>query len=156
MKKIKLFIAATFFSIALILGGCVKPTDTGTWADTESAIVIKNNGGGNIQTFISKRAELAKSGKIVRIEGYCASACTIFYSLPNACMAKGSSLHFHGADSPISAGEGIANKRLARFYRAGIKEGFNTEWYKLSKPMHKLTRAQVKELDPEIKFCEKL
>ena len=150
MKRIILVIALLAFSLA----GCTKPEDTGAWTQDNATITVKNNGGGNIASFLLERRKLAKSGKIVRIEGYCASACTVFYSLPNACLAKGSSLHFHGAANPVSALNGIGDAQMSAHYRAGIKKAFDAEWHKLTKPLHKLTREQAKALDPGVKFCE--
>lgn len=138
----------------LILSGCKTVEDAGTWIETADAVTIRNNGGGNTQAFAAERARLERSGKPVRIEGYCASACTIFYSLPNACLAKGSSLHFHGSSSPLGIGDAIANATLARYYRAGILAGFLGGWNELTKPMHKVGAAHVVKLDPEAKLCE--
>jgi len=128
--------------------------------ETDSTITITNNGGGNIQKFITERNRLAKSGKVVRLAGYCGSACTIFYSLPNACLMKGSSLHFHGAKVPVPIidflAEAIANKRLSSFYRSGIKTNFNNDWKHYTMPMKKVSREDAKKLDKDIKFCENM
>ena len=119
-------------------------------------MTIHNSGGGTIAAFVKERKALVASGKRVVITGYCASACTVFYSMPNACLAKGSSLHFHGAKGFFGVSETVGNAMMARYYRAGIKDGFLADWKHLTKPMHKLTRAEAKALDPEIKFCEDL
>lgn len=149
MKSLIAFLVLFMLAIA----GCRGPKDTGVFLETDDTVFITDNGGGTLGLFEMRRAKLKASGKRVVISGYCASGCTIFYSLPNACMAKGSSLHFHGA-AGLPIAEDIANIKLARYYRAGIKKGFESEWYKYSKPMYKLTREQAKALDPDIKFCE--
>jgi hypothetical protein len=154
IKILKTLRMAVLTMAVLSLGACIKPSDTGSIVETETTITITNNGGGTLAAFIDKRSELEASGKIIVLEGYCASACTIFYSLPKACMAKGSSLHFHGAAALVGVVETIANAKIARYYRAGIKAGFVAEWYKLTKPMHELKREAAIALDPLIRRCE--
>lgn len=150
-------IRSLIFAACLLLAGCFgdKPRDSGLFVETETTVTIRDNGGGNTVSFDRERVRLEKSGKLVVIEGYCASSCTIFYSLPNACMAKNSTLHFHGSSgNPI--GVAVADAILAKHYRAGIKENFEKEWINLTTPMKKVGRRQAKELDPEIKFCENM
>lgn len=147
----KNLIAALMIIMSLV--ACSSPEKAGLWVETELTVTISNNGGGHTLSFDAERARLEKTNKQVIINGYCASACTIFYSLPNACMAKGSSLHFHGS-SGAPLGVLVADAILAKHYRAGIKEGFLNEWIHLTKPMKKLDRNQVRLLDPDTKFCE--
>jgi hypothetical protein len=155
MIKIRKTLRMAVLTMAVLsLIACVKPNDTGSIVETETTITIKNNGGGTFGAFVAKRAQFDATGKTIIIAGYCASACTIFYSLPKACMAKGSSLHFHGAAGLVRLAEVVANAKLARYYRAGIKVGFVTEWYKLTKPMHEVKREDAILLDPMIRRCE--
>lgn len=133
--------------LALALSACVKPVVN----ESDNVVIIKNGNGGNVLSHIAERDRLEALGKPVRIEGYCASACTIFYSLPTACMAEGSSLHFHGANIAGAVWE----PRMAEFYRAGIKDKYLAEWRDIvGKPMAAVTREEAKALDPAIQFCE--
>lgn len=138
----------------IFLSACRGPSDSGKWVEGPTEIVIQNNLGGNIQSFIAERRSLEASGLPVRIVGYCASSCTIMYSLPNACMEKGSSLAFHGASAFLELAEDIGNQFLSNYYRAGIKEKFDTDWKNYTNPLKTISRETAKKLDPEIKFCE--
>lgn len=140
-----------WFAFAFMLAVAACALDNGYVSETHDVITIKNNGGGNLAAFQVERARLAQSDKIVRIEGYCASACTIFYSLDNACLASGATLHFHGAAGIIDA---VGDAQLAAYYRAGIKREFMKSWRKLAKPMHELSRDAARALDPKVRFCE--
>ena len=139
-----------------LMASCTKPSDSGTITQSETQIVIRNNDGGTIAAFEKERARLAKSGKTIVLAGYCASACTIFYSLPNACLAKDATLHFHGAKGLPLISEVVGNSRMAKYYRAGVKTSFLADWKNYSKPLKRVTRAQMKALDPAVKFCENL
>lgn len=150
MKK-AILISIMLFSM---IASCTKPSDSGTITQNDAQIVIRNNDGGTIAAFEKERARLAKSGKTVVLAGYCASACTIFYSLPNACLAKGATLHFHGAKGLPLISEVVGNSRMAKYYRAGVKSEFLADWKNYSKPLKRVTRAQMKALDPAVKFCE--
>lgn len=151
IRRVRRFIIGL---LALAATACTQPEDTGSWVETAGEVVITNNGGGTILAFTTERARLLASGKKVVLKGYCASSCTIFYSLPNACMAKGSYLAFHGAKAMIGIGETVGNSQLAKHYRAGIKGKFLAEWKNVTKPLVKVQRAEVKALDPATKFCE--
>jgi hypothetical protein len=138
------------------LASCQRPNDSGVFIETSDTVTINNNNGGNLVAFMKERSDLKASGKKVIISGYCASACTIFYSLPNVCMAKGSSLLFHGAKGMIDLADDIGNALLSTHYYAGIKTSFNNDWYTYSTPLKVVTREEAKVLDPAINFCEDL
>jgi hypothetical protein len=129
---------------------CQKPEDTGTITHNDTTIVVHNNRGGNMLAFMDTRKDFARSGKTIVISGFCASACTIFSTLPNACMAAGSELWFHGGTGPVGA---IGTAEMASFYRAGIKEAYLADWKNYSEPLKHVTRAEVMALDPEIRAC---
>jgi hypothetical protein len=149
----KIALTACAVVAAMSLLGCKSPSDSGTITQAGAQIVIRNNDGGTILAFQKERARLAKSGKTVVLSGYCASACTIFYSLPNACLAKGATLHFHGADGLIDA---VGDAQMAKYYRAGIKTEFLADWKNYTKPLKRVTRAQARTLDPQVRFCEEV
>lgn len=56
---------------------------------------IHNSPGGIIDHFIRIRDDFVRDGTRVHISGYCASACTLFLSVPNACVYKNTRLGFH-------------------------------------------------------------
>lgn len=59
------------------------------------SVVVENSPGGVIVEFEQLRDELRDIGANVYIKGYCASACTLFTTLPNVCVYPDSKLGFH-------------------------------------------------------------
>jgi hypothetical protein len=119
-------------------------------------IVIENDFGGNVLQYQARRKELAKAD-LVRIEGYCNSACTIFITLPNACVGRKAQFGFHGA-SPKT---GVPNfdyyldMQVGKFYRGEIKRRYETNWrfHLGSKDLHFIDAERLIELDPQIRLC---
>lgn len=155
MKFVKVMIVTLALLFVVVLGACQKPSDSGTIVHGDTTITISNNTGGNVQAFIATRLQLADSDKTVVISGACNSACTIFYSLSNACLAPGAVLGFHGAHGagPLNV---VATTQMGLFYRAGIKSNYFDDWKNYTSPLKYVTREEVKALDPDVKFCEAL
>ena len=65
----------------------------------QSVTVVSRDLGGELGTRLIKIAQLRSAGTRVEIRGQCASACTMFLGLPNACVARSSRLGFHGPQS---------------------------------------------------------
>ena len=61
--------------------------------------IVRNDSGGSIESRLREIAQLEVSGTRVEIRGQCASACTMFLGLPDACVARTSRLGFHGPQS---------------------------------------------------------
>lgn len=122
-------------------------------ADT---VTVRNDGGGNVSTYVERREKLAKVGS-VRIEGKCLSSCTIFTTLPNACVMANAKLGFHGTSPRVPLFQRILDKRLGNYYRGEVKRLYLKEWRFLrgTEQMYVITGAQLKRLDPLIKLCAK-
>lgn len=56
---------------------------------------IDNSPGGDVQAFLDVREDLRSRDTKVFISGDCASACTLFLDLPNACVYANTRLGFH-------------------------------------------------------------
>ena len=117
-------------------------------------IVIRNDGGGNVGQYIERRAKLAKAAA-VRIEGKCLSACTIFTTLPNACVAPNALIGFHGTTPRIPFIQRSLDMRLGKFYRGEVRRLYEREWRFLRGPnqFHLLRGKKLAELDPLTKLC---
>ena len=63
------------------------------------ALVITWNAGGSIIDGMISMLKARNSGEIVRIDGYCASACTLHLINPKACATKRAVLLFHAASN---------------------------------------------------------
>lgn len=113
--------------------------------------VIKNDRGGQIISAEADRAMLERWGGPVRIEGYCNSACGIFVTLPNACLAHDARIGFHAAN--INVGE-IGNPQIARHLRGGILQKFLSEWqFVPHDDLHRISAQEYVRLDPQTKIC---
>ncbi len=77
-------------------------------AKPRNAIVVQNDGGGNMANRVAQVQQLRRSGKPVEIRGNCMSACTMYLGLRNTCVTPGARLGFHG---PSSRYYGIALPR---------------------------------------------
>lgn len=116
-------------------------------------IVILNNRGGNVMEAIKYRNQLARSGRPVEVRGYCRSACTIYITLPNACLGAGAKVGFHAPRIPgTSIIPPVVDQLMAQYYRGGILRKWNSEW-KHSLQMHKISARQYVALDPQTRLC---
>ena len=118
-------------------------------------IVILNNRGGNVMEAIKYREKLARSGRPVEVRGYCRSACTIYITLPNACLGPGATVGFHAPRIPgTTIIPPIVDQLMAQYYRGGILRKWNSEW-KYSLKIQKISARQYVRLDPQTRLCRK-
>ncbi|MDS9466259.1 hypothetical protein RGQ15_01560 [Paracoccus sp. MBLB3053] len=118
-------------------------------------IIILNNKGGNVLQAVNEREKLARSGRPVQVRGYCRSACTIYITMPNACLGPNATVGFHAPRIPgTQIIPPIVDQIMARYYRNGILQKWNAEWKK-SLSMHKISAKQYVKLDPQTKLCPK-
>lgn len=144
---------AACLTLMLALAACTAP---GAQARSPNApVVIANNKGGNVVRAIQYRQQLEMSGQPVEIRGYCRSACTIYITLPNACLAPDAVVGFHAPRIPhTQIIPPLVDEMMARFYRNGILAKWNNEW-KHSLSMHKITAREYVALDPQTRLCPK-
>lgn len=116
-------------------------------------IVIRNDDGGNVTGYIVRRSQLAASGRRVEFQGYCASACTMLITIPNACLAPDATVGFH-APHFIATGQPapIINGLMAAYYRGGVLKRWNEVWSKSTK-MQVISAREYVRLDPQTKLC---
>ncbi|AUH33809.1 hypothetical protein [Paracoccus tegillarcae] len=138
--------------IPIVLGLSLFSLPPGPAAARE-VIDIVNDSGGNVLQAIARRNQLQSSGKLVRIRGYCRSACTLYLTLPNACIGPQARVGFH---APRVKGTSfippIVGDLMGQHYRGEIRRRWYAEW-QYSLQMHTMSAAQYKKLDPQIKFC---
>lgn len=117
-------------------------------ADTAT---VRNDGGGNVSDYIRTRERLAKLDA-VRVEGKCYSACTIFTTLPNACVHPAAAIGFHGTTPRVPLLQKWLDMRLGRYYRGEVRRLYEATWRK-SLRLHVITGRELKRLDPKITLC---
>ncbi|WP_254368094.1 hypothetical protein [Paracoccus sp. Z118] len=151
------FVPRILAAAALTLAGCVAAGPTAGPAQAQGRgepIVLMNNKGGNVLQAISRREDLARSGRPVEVRGYCRSACTIYITLPNACLGPGATVGFHAPRIPgTTIVPPIVDQLMAQYYRGGILRKWQNEW-RHSLEMSKISAAEYKRLDPEVRICK--
>ncbi|SIP95244.1 hypothetical protein SAMN05421641_10287 [Paracoccus thiocyanatus] len=144
--------------LALALGAGVASLPATAQAQAQprgKPIVILNNRGGNVIKAIRQRNKLAASGRPVEVRGYCRSACTIYITLPNACLGPGATVGFHAPRIPgTTIIPPIVDELMAQYYRGGILRMWNSQW-KHSLKMHKISARDYVRLDPQTRLCRK-
>lgn len=119
-------------------------------------IDVWNHRGGNVLEMVQTREELGRSGREVRIRGYCRSACTMLTTLPNACLGPHATIGFH---APRLPGTQIippyVDQIMGNYYRAGIRDRWFGGWNR-SINMNVITAQQYVQLDPQARICGSL
>jgi hypothetical protein len=80
---------------AALLAGCTTTAQHVAQSYPSGAVIIAGDMGGNAAAYIARAQQLRASGRPVVITDRCDSSCTIYASLPNACIAPGASLGLH-------------------------------------------------------------
>lgn len=152
MTRIRTALPQTLAVIGALLAASLAPPA----AEARSGgapIVINDNRGGNVMEAVQFRQKLAASGRPVQITGYCRSACTIYITLPNACLSPKATVGFHAPRIPgTTIIPPIVDQIMASYYRNGILQRWNSEW-KHSLKMHKISARQYVRLDPQTRLC---
>jgi hypothetical protein len=143
--------------LALALAGCGAVAgwvaDTPRFEpDNRGVVVIANDGGGNVENYLSERRRLEHLGLPIEIRGRCASACVIFYSLPTACMASGARLEFHAVSGGGPLGPSVQARQIRDTLRAGVAEAYWDEW-RFSDEFVRVPTREVMRLDPAVREC---
>lgn len=120
-------------------------------APTTEPYTIRRDGGGQLISAEADRARLLAWGGQVEIRGYCASACVIFTTLPNACVGPRARIGFHGSNVNVGP---IGSQQMARYLRGDAKRKYLDEWqFVPMDEMHWIMAKQYKRLDPKINLC---
>lgn len=87
-------------------------------------VVINDDGGGNIRTFVMWYERIRDSGVPVVLRGICDSACTLVLTLPHdqVCVEPTASLGFHLASYSDEAAPSLTGAMIRRWYPAKVRE----------------------------------
>ncbi|WP_347137649.1 hypothetical protein [Paracoccus sp. SSK6] len=147
MSKIRLILTLVLSLAVLPLASHAGIVERGRFIDVE------NHRGGNVLQMVQLRERLGRSGKTVRIQGYCRSACTILTTLPNACLAPKSRIGFHAPRIPnTQIIPPLVDEIMGNFYRGGIRDRWFGGWNRSMK-MTVLTAREYVRLDPQTRIC---
>lgn len=89
-----------------------------------SPVIVDDDGGGAIHTYISFYKRLKASGVPVVLRGVCISACTLILILPKdqVCVEPTASLGFHLASDGEGADEPYTQALIRRHYPAAVQK----------------------------------
>lgn len=119
-------------------------------------IDVWNHRGGNVLQMVQTREQLAATGQVVRIRGYCRSACTILTTLPNACLGPKARIGFHAPRIPnTQIIPPYVDQIMGNFYRAGIRDRWFGGWNR-SRDMQVISAREYTQLDPQARICPSL
>ena len=119
-------------------------------------IDINDNRGGNVLQMVQRRSELERSGKTVRIRGYCRSACTILTTLPNACLGPHARIGFHAPRIPnTQIIPPYVDQIMGNYYRGGIRDRWFGGWNR-SLEMQVISARDYVRLDPQTRICDSI
>lgn len=79
-------------------------------AQGQSVRTIRNDGGGVVSDYVVSANMAILRGDSLRIDGWCASACTAYLGNPNTCVTQSAQFGFHGP----SGGSRDENMRAAQ------------------------------------------
>lgn len=115
-----------------------------------NAKTIHNDPGGFVIDYAKEANRLAKTGEKVIIDGKCYSACTLFLSLPNACVTLRSRLGFHSGEGAPKRVIEYANKLVMATYPPKVRA-----WIKKKGGLtDKLLVLKGEELIGKVRICE--
>ncbi|MDP5307170.1 hypothetical protein [Paracoccus spongiarum] len=119
-------------------------------------IDIWNDSGGNVLQMLQRRDDLARSGRQLRIRGYCRSACTMLITLPNACLGPKARIGFHAPRIPgTTIIPPMVDRIMADTYRGGVRQRWLAGWNR-SIEMQVISAEDYVRLDPQTRICEGL
>lgn len=122
-------------------------------APPRDPVVITNDRGGNVLATIGRRNDLAASGRPVEIRGYCRSACTLYLSLPNACLGPGAQVGFHAPRLPgTTTIPALVPEIMAQYYRGEVRRRWISDWSRRTE-MTRMSAAEYRRLDPQMRIC---
>lgn len=78
--------------------------------------------GGKFHRFDPVISEYNQTGKPLRLDGSCASACTMFLSVKHACVVRTATFLFHAGRDRNRMQSAQASGHMLRTYRAGLRK----------------------------------
>lgn len=115
--------------------------------------VVSNDRGGSVSARINEINKLRKSGTKIRIEGFCASACTLYLGLKSqVCVTETATLAFHG---PSTATPGLLlpyddfqriTAQMASYYPEPLRRWYMKEGRNNIEGLYSFTGAQLIEM----------
>ncbi len=93
----------------------------------QSVRTIRNDAGGVVNDYIIRANLAVLRGDRLRIDGWCASACTAYLGNPNTCVTPSARFGFHGPSGGSPAENRRAAQTLARHLPAVLRDWYLTK-----------------------------
>lgn len=103
-------------SLALVFGVSASANQTSR--------VIDNDGGGNVNEYLVDLSVAILSGEKIQIDGWCASACTLYLASTDTCVTANALLGFHAP----RGGSAAENQQAAQVIGARLPAELS-DWY---------------------------
>ncbi|MDB6180755.1 hypothetical protein [Paracoccus fistulariae] len=143
-------VLAVFLILAISGAAEARIIDRGQFID------VVDDRGGNVVEMTQTRSKLENSGKIVRIRGYCRSACTMLITMRNACLGPRARVGFHAPRIPnTSIIPPYVDQIMGSYYRNGIRDRWFGGWNR-SLQMNVISARDYVRLDPQTPICDSI
>jgi len=106
--------ASKTVALACTAAGMFAATAPSAEAQARAAIIIQSDRGGLIAQRNERIRGYRAAGQRIELRGTCLSACTMYLSLPNACVASNATFGFHG---PTRNGRSLPPQEFDHFSR---------------------------------------
>ena len=99
---------------------------------------------GEMGRFDAVVARYNASGERFRIDSHCQSACTIFLSIRNVCIAPGASLLFHsGGDMKNNKVSVASTQHMLNAYNAALRQYVSANHYMDTFTFHTISGSEI-------------
>jgi hypothetical protein len=99
---------------------------------------------GEMGRFDAVVARYNASGERFRIDSHCQSACTIFLSIRNVCIAPGASLLFHsGGDMKNNKVSVASTQHMLNAYNAALRQYVTANHYMDTFAFHTISGSEI-------------
>jgi hypothetical protein len=124
----KVLLAASL-AVSSLVGPVSAHAETAGQSGNQPSVSIANNSGGNIAVFALAAADYLSVGTLVKFDGRCDSACTLFLGLPSkqTCINQGAYFRFHAPLGVSAKSEKIAHAYLMRKYPGWVRSWITSQ-----------------------------
>ncbi|SOB92235.1 hypothetical protein SAMN05877809_101516 [Rhodobacter sp. JA431] len=131
-RRLRVYVARSLRAVVIfgLVGVIASPAQSQDilWTASSSTLVVRSDWGGYLAKRRREIDTLRASGTRVELRGTCISACTMYLSLPNVCVAPTAVFGFHG---PSRSGTPLPREKFdywSEIMASGYREPL-LSWY---------------------------
>jgi hypothetical protein len=116
-------LAASVFIVSTFAAPASLQAESADQSGNGPTVIISNNSGGNIASFALNAADYRNSGALIKFNGRCDSACTLYLGLPSrqTCISQGAYFRFHSPHSASARSVKLAQAYLMQKYPGWVR-----------------------------------